>query len=369
MARYPTLRALRGAREGALLQSRAQALLAGVRRYAPRTEPAAAQDSAHLRVIQWNVEHGNWYAPLERALLTHPRLAGADLVLCNEIDLGMGRAGNRDVTGDLADALGLHGVWAPLFLESTLGRDDDILAARGRVNEESLFGVAVLSRWPLGEVRVVPLPGPDELLFSLERLVGRYAALIVEVLHPRGTFVAVGAHLEVHRTRDDRARQIATVVEALAAEHRPVVFAGDFNTHTFDRGRPLSTLTGAWPLLTWPLPALRERLLHPDRGRNRESLFSALAAGGFAWEPYADHQPTLRVRFDRLTELQGLPPALATRVHRGLAWAEKRAQLRLDWVCARGFDHARGSGGTVEGLDGPTAASDHAPIVAELAFL
>ena len=62
MARYPTLKALRATAEGLALEARAEALLAGVRRYVPRTEPAAVRDSAPLRVIQWNVEHGNWYA-------------------------------------------------------------------------------------------------------------------------------------------------------------------------------------------------------------------------------------------------------------------------------------------------------------------
>jgi hypothetical protein len=48
---------------------------------------------------------------------------------------------------------------------------------------------------------------------------------------------------------------------------------------------------------------------------------------------------------------------------RVLAWAERRAALRLDWFAGRGW--AGGHGITVQGVSGPGKASDHAPIVAE----
>ena len=127
-----------------------------------------------MRAVHWNLEHGNEYAQIERALLTHPELRDADLVLLNEADLGMARSGNRDVAADLARALGLHGVFAALFLELTPGRDDDLRFAARRENQESLFGVAILSRWPIIEARIVDLPSPERIQFDVERMVGRH---------------------------------------------------------------------------------------------------------------------------------------------------------------------------------------------------
>ncbi len=365
VAPFRTLRELRASpewRDG--LSKRFAALLSAVRRHEPAAPPAPPRDPSRVRVVHWNIEHGNWYEQVERALLTRPELAGADLCLFNEIDFGMARAGNRDVTADLAAALGLYGVWAPLFLETTVGRDDDASTASGRENLESLFGLAVLSRWPIGAVRLVELPSPDVIQFNLERMVGRHVGLVVEILRPGGPFVAVAAHLEVHRTRAHRANQVRTVCEALRDERRPVVFAGDFNTHTFDRGLWHSSFTGGAALLTWPRPKLAERMLHPDRGPYHEPLFDILREHGFTWETFVDYQPSLQLRFDRLDEVNAFPAPLRRALDPLLAWAEKRGQLRLDWIAGRGWSGGRGV--TVPGLDGKGRASDHAPIAAEM---
>jgi len=347
------------------LERRFERLFATPRRVEAVGVPTAraGAGAARVKAVHWNIEHGNWYGQVEDALLHHPKLAGADLVLMNEIDLGMARAGNRDVTTDLAHALGMHGVFAPLYLETTVGRDDDAETAGDRENEEGLFGIAVLSRFPIGAARIVPLPSPLEVQFDLERMYGRHAALIVEILRPGAPFVAVSAHLEVHRTREHRAGQIRGVMRALEQERRPIILAGDFNTHTFDRGLWHAPIEGAAALLLAPTSLLSRRLRWPDRGHSRERLFEALREAGFEWDRFVDREPTLQLRFDRLDEIRALPPPLEHLVHAWLKWAERRARLRLDWFAGRGWHEGRGE--TVTGLDGPGRASDHAPIVAE----
>jgi endonuclease/exonuclease/phosphatase family metal-dependent hydrolase len=359
---YPTLDALHAAPEGPALWQRVMRMLGTVRRYAPGRDPGPPADAARVHAVHWNIEHGNWYDQVEGALLEHPDLAGADLLLFNEIDLGMARAANRDVTADLNRALDRHAIWAPLFLETTLGRDDDELMAAGRDNQESLFGLAILSRWPIGAVRIVELPSPAAIQFSLERMLGRHIGLIATIERPGAPFVAVAVHLEVHRTRAHRATQMRVLLEALRVERQPVVLAGDFNSHTFDRGLWHAPLAGAAALFGTPGPALRRRLLRADRGRLRETLFDELRASGFAWEPYVDYAPTLQLRYDRIDEARAfgfLHRAAAPAV----AWAIGRGQLRLDWFAGRGWKGGRGK--TVSGLDGPGKASDHAPLVAE----
>lgn len=363
LVRYPTLAALRSSRGWAALAPRLERLLATVRRCSPATLPAPPADPTRLRAIHWNIEHGNWYEQVEQALLHHPDLAKADLLLMNEVDLGMARAGNRDVACDLAAALGLHAAWAPLFLETTLGRDDDPRMAAGRENQESLLGLAVLSRFPLGATRIVDLPGPEELQFRDERMYGRHAALAAEVLRPGAPFVAVSVHLEVHRTRAHRAAEVHVLMEALREERRPIVLAGDFNAHTFDRGLPHSALAAAAALFLSRRASLDRRLLHPDEGRHREPLFEELARAGFEWRRFVDYAPTLGLRFNRVGEARAVPGALAPLAEPLLAWAERRTALRLDWFAGRGWRGGRGL--TVPGLDGPGRASDHAPLTAE----
>jgi endonuclease/exonuclease/phosphatase family metal-dependent hydrolase len=360
---YPTIEALRAAREWPELDARLRLLLGAPRFIPAPSPPPPSPDPARVRAMHWNIEHGNRYEQVERALLTHDALRDADLVLLNEVDLGMARAANRDVAADLARALGLHGVFAPLFLETTSGRDDDVRMAASRENAEGLFGVAILSRWPIAEARIVDLPSPERIQFDVERMVGRHIGLVAAIERPGAPFVAVSAHLEVHRTRVHRAAQVRVLAGALRDETRPVILAGDFNSHTFDRGLWHAPLAGALALLLTPGGALRRRLLHPDQGPAREPFFDELRDAGFEWAPFVDREPTLRLRFDRLDELRTLFGPAHGLARRALARAEQRARLRLDWFAGRGWRGGRGS--TVPDLDGPGRASDHAPLVAE----
>lgn len=359
---FDTIERLRASSEWPSVEPRLRHLLSTVRRHEPATPPPPSPSSERIKALHWNIEHGNWYDQVEDALVRHPQLADADVLLFNEIDLGMARAGNRDVAADLAQALGRYGVWAPFFLETTPGRDDDVRMAAGRPNEESLFGVAILSRWPIGEVRLIELPSPEKYQFDLERMIGRHVGLVAEIQRPGAPFVAVSAHLEVHRTRARRADQMRRVLEALKTETRPILIAGDFNSHTFDRGRVWDPLLGAIVLMLWPDGAIRRRLLYPDRGGTRERVFDELAVHGFRWEPFVDREPSLQLRFDRLDELRAFPDFAQAAVRSTLAWAERRGRLRLDWFAGRGWKGGRGI--TVPGLDGPGKASDHAPLVA-----
>jgi endonuclease/exonuclease/phosphatase family metal-dependent hydrolase len=360
--RFETLERLRGSADWPRIDARLRALLATVRRHEPAAAPPPSPDPSRVKAVHWNIEHGNWYEQVEAALLHDSDLADADVLLFNEIDFGMARAGNRDVAADLAASLKRYAVWAPFFLETTPGRDDDPRMAAGRVNQESLFGVAILSRWPIGEVRLIELPSPEHYQFDIERMIGRHVALVAEILRPEGAFLAVSAHLEVHRTRSMRARQMRIVLEALRDEQRPVVIAGDFNSHTFDRGRPWDPFLGAIVLMMWPTPMLARRLLHPDRGGTRERVFDELARHRFAWQPFVDRRPTLQLRLTRIDELNAFPRLVQQIGHRVFAWAERRGKLRLDWFAGRGWSGGRGL--TVQDFDGPNKASDHAPLVA-----
>lgn len=379
---FRTLEELRAAPEWPALSARIATLLDGVRLHAHPAPRPHDGDPSRVRVAHWNIEHGNRFEEIARAFERVPALAQADLVSLNEVDLGMARSGNRDVTAELAARLGLHAAWGAMFLESTRGRDDDALTAVAADNAESLFGLALLSRWPITAARLVPLPGPEQTLFERERMIGRFVALACDIAHPVRPFTAVTVHLEVHRTRAHRATQMRLLLESLAGESGPVLLTGDWNTHTFDRGERFAALAGTLALFTWPDAALAARLTRPDRGDHREPLFDELRAAGFAWEPYADFAATLAVRFSRLGEVHAMPGPLRALASKGLRWAERRARLRLDWISARGFRHEAGSGFTVPGLDerpddtpgspypaNPDApASDHAPVVAELAL-
>jgi endonuclease/exonuclease/phosphatase family metal-dependent hydrolase len=362
LGRFPTRRAWLAAPEGAALARRLEQHLDCVRRFDPPPAPPRFVASA-IHVVHWNVLHGTAYERIEAALRTAPGLAGADLISLNEVDTGLARSGNREVAFDLAASLGLHAAWAPLFLELGAGYRTPPEFAR-QPQRECLFGLALLSRWPLGEVRRVRLATPRNLLFDRERRIGDFVALVADVLHPHGAFHAVVTHLNVHGSPAGRALQMQQLLAALPIG--AAIVAGDFNTTTFARG---AWLRGARTLATLalaPRTRLQARLHAPFEppARPREPLFAWLRAAGFAIEPFNAPAPSLDLRFDDLHELDRFPEPLRRRVLRGLRYVERRAAMRLDWIAARGFDvdAALAPFVSMDLARGPDAASDHAPI-------
>jgi endonuclease/exonuclease/phosphatase family metal-dependent hydrolase len=350
------------------LRARVDALFDVRRERAPRVVPPASPRRASVRVVHWNIEHGNHADGVRDALLTHPVLRGPDVVCLNEVDLGMARSGNRDVAFELAETLGFFAAWVPMFLELGAGRHDDVRLAAGRSNRESILGVALLSRWPLRDVHVVPLPVRylAEFGFRELRMIGRHVALIAEVVHPAAPFRVATSHLTVHGAVRDRAAQMRALLAALPGDGVPTILTGDFNTHTHDRTSFVDSVRGFLHLLG-PRNRVRERFLFPDHPVHapREPLFGALARAGFAWRPFMDDLPTLRLHFDRLPELEFLPGPLHCAVLRALRPLSARAMMRLDWIAARGCGGGRGE--TITGLDEePRYVADHRPVVAEI---
>ena len=339
------------------LTQRVARLLDTVRRW----EPPHAPPTASLQLVHWNILHGLAYDGVLRALTQDERMAGADLVSLNEVDLGLARSGNRDVAFDLAAALSLHVAWTPLFLELDGGHLTPPTVKRME-QRESLFGLALLSRHPLGEARRLELETPRRHLFDRERKVGTFVALVVEVLAPTPFTLAV-THLDVHGTPRTRRRQLCTVLRSLRGN---AVVCGDFNTTTFPRG--------GWPRTAWtlstlalaPRAALDRRLQNPDlpAPRPREPLFTELAQHGFEHGPFNDGGASLDLRLRDTHEYQALPGFVRS-VARGLfRHVEARTRHRLDWIAARGLeaDPARPPYTRSQWMRAPDAPSDHAPI-------
>ena len=367
---FPTRRAWLAAREGPGLVARLERHLDLVRRFGPPAPPVAAPPPRDwLHVVQWNVLHGRRWQLVLEALQSEPALVGADLVALEETDLGLARSGNGDVAFDLARALGLHAAWTPLFLELEAGyRTPPELAVLPQA--ESFFGLALLSRYPIGEVRRVALESPEDLLFDRERKAGKFAALVAQILRPDTPFTMIVAHLDVHGSPSTRWRQMRQILDVVP--EGPAILAGDLNTTTFARGGWWRSARTLAILACAPRSQLRRRLLSPHRPgpAPREPLFAALAASGFEIDPFNDGTESLDVHFDEVHELDFLPPSVRRIVQAPLRAVERRNAMRLDWITARGFTAApeRPPFSLPHCSRGPAAASDHAPVGCGLRF-
>lgn len=271
--------------------------------------PSTPQLGRFLRIVQWNIERGLEYDVM-RTAFTNPKsfrrfidskaradgsegrntilqqvmsLQQADVIVLNEVDWGMKRSNYRNVAADLASALGMNYAYGVEFVEVdpiALGiekfeelseKDRRELTAEITVKPNryrGLHGSAILSRFPLQNVRVQPfehqphdwykeeLDGAKaleqgkrkagELVFreKIQREVRRggrmmLSAEIVDERIPGGRLTIVATHLEYKTKPHGRRKQLEELLNRIKNTPGPIVVAGDMNTSTHD-GTPLT---------------------------------------------------------------------------------------------------------------------------------
>jgi endonuclease/exonuclease/phosphatase family metal-dependent hydrolase len=267
-------------------------------------KPRDAVLGEYLRIVQWNIERGVEYEALETVLtdpsrfmtildkqkfpLNSPKrkeiqeqaelLRHADIIVLNEVDWGMKRTGYRNVTAELATALKMNYAFGTEFVEVdpiALGKekfegvgkkDRDALEAQILIDPlryKGLHGTAILSRFPLTNVRLIPFrtQGHDwytnekngvstiekgkrkasEIAFQqkVEREVRRGGRMMLladveDKQIPKGRLTIVATHLEAKSKPSGRLKQLEEVLAVIRGIENPVVLAGDMNTSTRD---------------------------------------------------------------------------------------------------------------------------------------
>jgi endonuclease/exonuclease/phosphatase family metal-dependent hydrolase len=236
---------------------------------------AAADDKpVTLRVLCYNIHHGEG----TDGKIDLPRLAKVitaakpDLVALQEVDHKTRRTGGVDQTAELARLTGLAGKF---------GKAIDY--------EGGGYGQAVLSRFPIDELKVHLLPGtPDR-----ERRIAAEARVTVGGRDL--SFVTTHLH---HQNAAFREQQAAELNALFGTADRPVILAGDLNADP--DSKPLGILLGKWAnatsgpaLFTFPAgkPAKQiDYVLYRPAGR-----FRAVEAKVIAEAVASDHRPVLAV--------------------------------------------------------------------------
>ena len=244
-----------------------------------------------LRAAMWNIERGQEFDPITTVLkdpegfyklcakrgLKPDRLAlikeeaellsRSDLLILNEVDSGMKRSEYRDVARELAAALRMNYAYAIEFVEVdpvTLGIeviDETALENEMKADPKrykGLHGSAILSRYPLKNVKVLRLPvchdwyadeakpvpkieklkrlGSEKAFLEAiaqERRRGGRIALVADLTVPEapdGSITVVNAHLENKCRARCRVEQMNYVLENVQNTSGVLILAGDMNT-------------------------------------------------------------------------------------------------------------------------------------------
>jgi endonuclease/exonuclease/phosphatase family metal-dependent hydrolase len=255
-----------------------------------------------LRVAFWNIERGQEYEAIEAALSDAGRFAAmldpsrfppgsaarreaieqaallraADVIILNEVDWGLGRSAYRHVAADLAARLKMNYAFGVQFVELSpvalgyeLARASDgneqlsQLVVVDQARYKGLHGIAILSRFRLENVRLVPFEHQPYDWYSDEKddvsLIergkrqvsnsvflektpreirrGGRAMLLAEIADdrfPSGRVTIVATQLENRTTPGHRAWQLEELLAQIEPIRRPVILAGDMNTSTED---------------------------------------------------------------------------------------------------------------------------------------
>jgi endonuclease/exonuclease/phosphatase family metal-dependent hydrolase len=183
-----------------------------------------------LRVVTWNIAAGRKGSDPRPGVSALDAIAGtlrgldADLVALQEVDRGIGRSGRVDQPRLLGDALEMTCWFAPAIRSSGPDGPWAPLAAPGRdTGDQSVYGIALLSRLPLEDVEPCPLPpGPSAYLGHEQRV-----ALAAAVRAGGHALTVAATHLDRHPER--AAPQLRYLQEWLAGRPAPRMLIGDLN--------------------------------------------------------------------------------------------------------------------------------------------
>ncbi len=245
--------------------------------------PQPPQPRASLRIGAWNLERA-LYPERSAAML---RRHGVEVALLTELDCGCHRTGQRHTTAELAALQGHCYAYGLEFLELATMAQPFAMADATPGNRLGFHGNAITSALALQQPVVIRLDEVSDWYVAPQggqKRVGTRMAVAGIVAMGEAEIVVCSVHLESASTEFGRAQQMRTLLDALdrMAEGRPVVIAGDLNTH----------------------------VRTPS-----EALFDLARARGYDWQACNAHGPTTR-------------PS---------TWSVGCGNYTLDWFCTRGL--------------------------------
>jgi len=183
-------------------------------------------------------------------LATWVRARRFDVLLLQEV--GNDEVDGADFVTQLADRLGYEVAYAPANV----------------MDNTETQGLAILSRLPLGDIRVYPFAYHQLRFKSRCRI-----ALGATVPTAAGLVRVTNVHLDTRINSDERVAQLTPLLDALDGTAGPQLIGGDFNTMDI-----------YWWQTMWPVP---------NGAHQAEAVRTELAARGFH-TPFVGGRPTFK---------------------------------------------------------------------------
>lgn len=182
-----------------------------------RKQTSAPQE---IKVVSYNIRwrSGDQLKKLIKFLQEDPEVGGAAILGLQEVDRRKKRSGHSNTVKMIADELGLHYAWAA--------------PPAPKPTDEEETGVAILSVYPLSDVRRIVLPheGPNRR---------RRVAVGATVEVNNQPWRVYSAHAETRLAFDKKLEQFKAILQDLAQypPQMPAIIMGDLNTWEAGAGR------------------------------------------------------------------------------------------------------------------------------------
>ena len=238
-----------------------------------------------IRVASWNIERGFNISLIENLFLRNTSqskhesreeleiLSNAQIVILNEVDIGLPRTHYQNIVKHLANTLKMGYVFGTEFIEVDpyqLGikkfteeektfLEEEALRQLDNIEKDKFHGLhgnAILSKFPIIDAKIIRLPecynwykkeseklsalellrrGTAEQIFSEKVLTelrhGNRIALVTNLKLPnKETLTVVATHLENRCMPECRYKQLEYLLHRLRNIKNPLILAGDFNT-------------------------------------------------------------------------------------------------------------------------------------------
>lgn len=165
--------------------------------------------SKPLLVVSFNMAGESRFDKIVRDFDSAPDIRGADLFLLQEV--AGARDNTRSIAKDLAGRLHMQYLFRPA----------------DPIGGELMKGLAILSRYPIRDFKLLRLQHNDLYIRSRDRI-----ALAVTVDAPGGAVRVFDLHLDTRINEKRRVEQLQPVLEAADAARMPCLIGGDFNTNS-----------------------------------------------------------------------------------------------------------------------------------------
>lgn len=332
---------------------------------------ASAPAKPFYRAVAWNIERGMHFDAILEVLKGHPEISTADFLLLTETDIGMARTSNKNVARDLARELKMNYFFGPAYLN--LAKGNAIENHIEGENELALHGNALLSRYPIRNLKTVPLKNCKDKMKGRDKRIGCQTALVADIELPEQTVTAVVAHLDAHSSQRQRASQMRAILNSLQNNPHPVLIGGDLNTSSYNARHAAFAFFGFWNKVFRGVDSVIENHHpYPDRYYDR-FLFDVFKNYGYEYKTLNElgvgtlHYEIEDLRTNQLVE-EVVPDWCRKIMEDTLRRHGGKVSLKLDWFAGKGIVPAQGTGSlrpkVIPSLKkGGVRLSDHDPIL------